>query len=157
MIKILTVLMLLFSYQAPAPEIIAKPVPFSTNSVKDHFVAPLWTFGPGHRGIDLAIDPATPIASPFDGSVFFVGKVVNRMSVTVLSTSGLKASFEPVCGIVSQGHAVRQNQTIGFLCEGDESYQTHCASCLHFSIRNDHGYLNPLLFYGLLTPPRLVG
>lgn len=157
MIKLLTVLALLFSYQAPTPEIIARPVPFTSQSVQDHFVAPLWKKGPGHRGVDLAINSLSPIVSPFDGQVFFSGKVVDRFVVTLVSSSGLKASFEPVCGIVRQGEGVRQNQTIGFYCPGDKNYKTHCDSCLHFSIRNEHGYLNPLLFYGLLSPPKLVG
>lgn len=156
MIKLLTVIALLFSYQAPTPEIIAKPVPFTSQSVQDHFVAPLWKKGPGHRGIDLATDSAGPIVSPFDGRVFFSGKVVDRKVVTLISNTGLKASYEPVCGLVRQGESVRQNQTIGFLCEGDPDYESHCDSCLHFSIRNEYGYLNPLLYYGLLTPPRLV-
>jgi len=157
MIKLLTVLVLLFSYQAPTPEIIAKPVPFNSSTVQDHFVAPLWKKGPGHRGIDLAINSLSPIVSPFDGEVFFSGRVVNRFVVTLISSTGLKASFEPVCGIVRQGENARQNQTIGFYCQGDEDYEVHCDSCLHFSIRNEHGYLNPLLFYGILTPPKLFG
>ncbi len=157
MMKLLAVLVLLFSYQVPAPEIIAKPVPFTSASIQDHFVAPLWKMGSGHRGIDLAIDPLSPIVSPFEGEVFFSGRVVNRNVVTVVSNTGLKASFEPLCGILGQGEIVSKDQTIGFYCDGDENYEAHCEYCLHFSMRNEHGYLNPLLFYGLLSPPRLVG
>jgi len=156
MIKLLTVIALLFSYQVPAPEIIAKPVPFTSESVQEHFVAPLWKKGAGHRGIDLAIDTLNPVVSPFDGEVFFSGRVVNRNVVTVLSNTGLKASFEPICGIVRAGESVKRNQTIGFYCEGDDDYEGHCEACLHFSIRNENGYLNPLLYFGLLTPPRLI-
>ena len=155
MFKFIAVLLTFLSLQAPTPEIIAKPVPFVSSDVQTHFKAPLWNKGSGHRGIDLALEPYQAIASPFDGEVFFNGKVVDRQVVTLVSESGLKASFEPVCGTLAAGARIRQGQAIGFLCEGELSYQSHCLSCVHFSIRNSHGYLNPLLFYGLLTPPVL--
>jgi hypothetical protein len=42
------------------------------------------------------------------------------------------------------------------LCVPKTDYEMHCESCLHFSIRNRYGYLNPLLFYGGLEPPGLT-
>ena len=157
MTKLIALLVLLFAAAAPTPEIIAKPVPFAPNQVENHFRAPLWEKGPGHRGIDIAINSSSPIVAPFDGSVFFSGEVVDRQVVTLISASGLKASFEPVCGLQPVGTKVSKRQTIGVLCAPETNYEMHCASCLHFSLRNTYGYLTPLLFYGGLKPPGLTG
>lgn len=156
MFKLISVLVLIFSFQVPAPEIIAKPIPFTLDSVQSHFKAPLHRAGPGHRGIDLAVDQAGEIYSPFSGEVFFSDLVVNRPVVTVVSKTGLKASFEPVCGAVRKGEAIQKGDLIGHRCPGTEDYREHCPGCVHFSVRNDHGYLNPLLYFGMLQPPRLT-
>ena len=156
MTKLIALLALLFAAAAPAPEIIAKPVPFTKAQVENHFRAPLWEWGPGHRGIDIAINSSSPIVAPFDGTLFFAGEVVNRQVVTLVSASGLKVSFEPVCGFQPAGTKVSKQQTIGVLCVPETNYEMHCESCLHFSIRNSYGYLNPLLFYGELKPPGLT-
>ena len=156
MTKLIALLVLLFAAAAPTPEIIAKPVPFAPNHVENHFRAPLWEKGPGHRGIDIAINSSSPIVAPFDGSVFFSGEVVDRQVVTLISTSGLKASFEPVCGFQPVGTRVSKRQTIGVLCVPEKDYEMHCESCLHFSLRNSYGHLNPLLFYGRLNPALLT-
>ena len=156
MTKLIALIALLFAAAAPAPEIIAKPVPFAPSHVENHFRAPLWEKGPGHRGIDIVINSSSPIVAPFDGSVFFSGEVVDRQVVTLISASGLKASFEPVCGLQPVGTKVSKRQTIGVLCVPETDYEMHCESCLHFSLRSTYGYLNPLLFYGGLKPPGLT-
>ena len=156
MTKLIALIAILFAAAAPAPEIIAKPVPFTQSQVENHFRAPLWEWGPGHRGIDIAIDSSSPIVAPFDGSVFYSGEVVDRQVLTLVSDSGLKASFEPVCGLQPVRARVSKSQTIGVLCVPETEYEMHCESCLHFSVRNNYGYLNPLLFYGELKPPVLT-
>ena len=156
MTKLIALIALLFTATAPAPEIIAKPVPFTHSQVENHFRAPLWEWGPGHRGIDIGINSSSPIVAPFDGTVSFTGEVVNRHVVTLVSASGLKASFEPVCGLQPEGTRVNKRQPIGVLCVPETTYDMHCPSCLHFSVRNSYGYLNPLLFYGELKPSGLI-
>ena len=156
MTKLLAILLILFTANAPSPEIIAKPVPFEHSNIQHHYRAPLWDKGPGHRGIDLALDSQSPIIAPFDGEVFFAGKVVNRQVITLISDTGLKASFEPVCALESKGSRVLKGQSIAVLCVPESDYEMHCESCVHFSIRNQYGYLNPLLFNGMLKPPVLT-
>jgi hypothetical protein len=95
--------------------------------------------------------------APFDGEVFFAGKVVNRKVITLISDTGLKASFEPVCAIHPKGSRVRMGQAIALLCVPESDYEMHCETCVHYSIRNEYGYLNPLLFYGMLRPAVLTG
>jgi len=157
MTKLITLILILLTAQAPAPEVIAKPVPFDLSTVQDHYRAPLWQKGPGHRGIDLAIDSQSPIVAPFDGEVFFAGKVVDRQVISLISDTGLKASFEPVCAIHPKGSRVKIGQAIAVLCVPESDYEMHCETCVHYSIRNEYGYLNPLLFYGMLRPAVLTG
>lgn len=156
MTKLFTLLLMILAAQSPSPEIIAKPVPFNYSEVQNHFRAPLWDKGPGHRGVDLAIQTHGTIAAPFDGEVFFAGKVFDRDVLTLISDTGLKASFEPVCAIHTKGTRVTKGQSVALLCVPESDYVIHCESCVHFSIRNQHGYLNPLLFYGMLKPAVLI-
>ena len=156
MFKIILVIALvskMLSATVPTPEIAAEVVPNFASSVLPNFVAPTTERGPGHRGVD--IPDAAAVAAPFGGSVSFVGKVYNRNVITV--TSGkLRASFEPVCSDLSSGQVVSAGQEIGHYCPGDEGYEQHCDGCVHFSIRNERGYLNPLLFFGLVRPSELL-
>ena len=156
MIKLFVLLSLIFRATAPSPEILAEPVPLLRQSTIHTYVAPLWERGAGHRGIDIALPENFELKSPFAGQVHFVGKVVDRKVMTLVSESGLKASFEPVCGFQSLGTTVSKRQAIGVLCVPETDYEMHCESCLHVSLRNSYGYLNPLLFYGELRPPGLT-
>lgn len=157
MFKLLALIVIVIKATAPAPESLATPVPYLSQNIQNQFQAPLWDKGPGHRGIDLSVAEGQQIASLFDGEVHFVGKVVNRKVLTLISKTGLKASFEPVCSLLEQNQSVLEGQQIATWCEGDETYLQHCEKCIHFSIRNEYGYLNPLLFYGLLVAPKLIG
>ena len=157
MLKIFILLNIIFSAAVPSPQVLAEPVPLLNQGTINTFVAPLWDKGPGHRGIDLALAENFSLKAPFSGEVFFVGKVVNRKVVTLVSDSGLKVSFEPVCSELVEGERVVISQPVATRCAGDETYEAHCTSCVHFSIRNEYGYLNPLLFYNGVKPPRLQG
>ena len=150
-------LLLILTLTAPAPEILATPVPYFDDRIVEKFQAPLWERGPGHRGVDLAIEENEPIRAPFESSVFFSGKVFDRNVITLLSTTGLKATFEPVCSPLNKGDVVQSEQEIGLICEADPGYETHCESCIHFSIRNEFGYLNPALYFEGLAASVLVG
>ena len=97
MLKLFILLNIIFSAAAPSPEVLAEPVPLLNQSTIKTFVAPHWTKGPGHRGIDIALAENFSLKAPFSGEVYFVGKVVDRKVVTLVSDSGLKVSFERVC------------------------------------------------------------
>lgn len=157
MIKFLVSLVLILTLTAPAPEVLATPVPYFENNIKAKFQAPLWERGAGHRGVDFAINNDDPIQAPFDSMVFFSGKVFDRNVITLISQSGLKATFEPVCSTLTEGDLVKSEQAIGIICESDPGYELHCENCVHFSIRNDYGYLNPALYFEGIAPSVLVG
>ena len=75
----------------------------------------------------------------------FVGWVVNRPVMTVDMGGGLLASFEPVTASVAAGDPVAEGGVIGVL--GGASGPGHCAvSCLHWGVRLNGEYVNPLTY-----------
>ncbi|MFJ3958638.1 M23 family metallopeptidase [Arthrobacter sp. NPDC090010] len=98
----------------------------------------------GHRGVDLATPDGigATILSPADGVVSFRGTVVDRPVVTVDHGHGIKSSFEPVRSDLEPGTRIRQGQRIGSLAGA------HCAalSCVHWGVRVDGTYVDPLRF-----------
>ncbi|MBG0739220.1 peptidoglycan DD-metalloendopeptidase family protein [Paeniglutamicibacter antarcticus] len=97
----------------------------------------------GHRGIDLAAAPGTPILAPANGTVVFSGWVVDRTVVTIEHTPGLRSSFEPVDSPLPEGTTVVIGQPVGIL-----AVSSHCppAGCLHWGVRRGQVYLDPLQF-----------
>ena len=105
----------------------------------------------GHRGVDLAAAPGTPVLSPAAGTVRFTGRVVDRGVLTIDHGGGLLSSFEPVAGSVTAGERVEQGQPVGQLearpSGGPENTQPHCpGSCLHWGVRLDGDYVDPLRY-----------
>lgn len=120
------------------------------------FRAPEWTFGPGHRGVDLAAASGT-VYAPADGVVHFAGVVVDRPVLSIEQSDGVITSFEPVTTELVAGDVVERGQVVGTVLAG------HCASvCLHFGVRVDGEYVSPLAWLGgleraVLLPTRTGG
>ncbi|WP_342022175.1 M23 family metallopeptidase [Arthrobacter citreus] len=109
------------------------------------FEAPPQRWLAGHRGVDLAAAPGTPVLSPAAGTVSFTGWVVNRPVLTVDLGDGLLASFEPVLAEKSTGDAVAEGEVLGRLAGPETAVPGHCAaSCLHWGVRLNRDYVNPL-------------
>ena len=107
----------------------------------------------GHRGVDLqAAYDAGPVTSPADGTVSFVGTVVDRPVITVDHGGGIRSSFEPVKSELKEGALVSKGQVIGTLENG------HCEDipCLHWGVRRGEDYVNPLAFVTDLRPSVLL-
>lgn len=143
----LAVVAALWAWPVAAPHQIARP-----------FVAPASEYGAGHRGIDIRAPVGSVVRAPADGVVHFAGVVVDRPVLSIAHAGGVLSSYEPVETSLAAGDAVRRGQAIGTLAAG------HCASgCLHFGVRVDGRYVNPLLFLGevpwavLLPVAPLVG
>ncbi|HUG49582.1 MAG TPA: M23 family metallopeptidase, partial [Terrimesophilobacter sp.] len=118
------------------------------------FVAPATPYGPGHRGIDIASFAGAAVYAPTDGTVYFVGVVVDRPVLSIRHPGGLVSSFEPVVSSLSPGDVVRRGERTGTLVPG------HCPqTCLHFGVRLNGQYLSPLKFlsgipHSVLLPVR---
>ena len=111
------------------------------------FEAPPQRWLAGHRGVDLAAPPGTPVLSPAAGTVTFAGWVVNRPVLTVDLGDGLLASFEPVVAEKSAGDPVAEGEVLGRLADPASAVPGHCAaSCLHWGVRLNREYVNPLKF-----------
>ncbi len=135
----------------------------------------------GHRGVDLAASAGDAVRSPADGTVRFTGYVVDRQVLTVDHGNGTVSSFEPVTATVSVGKPVSAGQSIGVVdfrgslpggaadgaftdrvladAKAPESRQPHCPrSCLHWGVRLDGEYVDPLRYLmdrrpSVLLPP----
>jgi hypothetical protein len=103
---------------------------------------------PGHRGVDLAAAPGSPVRSTAAGTVTFAGPLAGRGVVAV--TSGpLRWTYEPVLPAVRVGAQVTAGATIGRL----EPATGHCGvrSCLHWGLLRGRAYLDPLAPLGPLA------
>ena len=119
-----------------------------------HVFEPHSTYGPGHRGIDLAAASGGAIRAMADGTVTFAGMVAGRPVISISHERlGITSSMEPVAVIVPVGGRVVRGQVIGLLADGD-----HCTvSCLHVGMRRGERYLNPLaLLRGFPTLKAIV-
>ncbi|SCD84898.1 Peptidase family M23 [Streptomyces sp. di188] len=114
---------------------------------------PATVYGPGHRGVDLAAAPGTPVRAVADGRVSFAGRVAGKgaVSVTLTGTGDppLRTTYEPVRASVPQGAEVSAGEVIGTV----EAGGSHCtAPCVHWGLLRGETYLDPLS----LLPPWLL-
>lgn len=104
------------------------------------FTPPPERWASGHRGVDLAAPTGTPVTAPAAGVVSFVGVIAGR-PVMVVSHGELRSTFEPVRATVREGTEVTAGQQVGVLETG---HDCPAASCLHWGLKRDDEYLDPL-------------
>ncbi|WP_432055599.1 murein hydrolase activator EnvC family protein [Streptomyces sp. bgisy022] len=115
---------------------------------------PPTVYGPGHRGVDLAAPPGTPVRAVAAGRVSFAGRVAGKGVVAVeLAGTGdppLRTTYEPVRVSVTKGDQVGAGTVLGTV----EPTGSHCAAdpCLHWGLLSGDTYLDPLA----LLPPWLL-
>ncbi|MEH0418161.1 M23 family metallopeptidase [Streptomyces sp. B21-083] len=107
----------------------------------------------GHRGVDLAATPGTPVRAVAAGRVYFAGRVAGRGVVSVeLSGTGappLRTTYEPVTAAVVKGAEVTAGEVVGTVEVGSG----HCTTaCVHWGLLRGDMYLDPLT----LLPPWLL-
>lgn len=131
------------------------PVP-GPHPVVHPFDAPESPYGPGHRGIDVAVGgAAAPVRAVEAGTVRFRGDVAGRGVVSVLHADGLISTYEPVTGALEEGAKVRAGEVLGEIADDGSS---HCSSrsCLHLGARRGQGYLDPEVLLGARGPSVLL-
>lgn len=99
-------------------------------------------YGPGHRGADLGGVAGQPVLSAGDGTVVYAGPLAGRGVVSVQHADGLRTSYEPVLAEVRPGRLVRRGERLGTLAAGHPGCPV--AACLHWGLRRDGRYLDPL-------------
>jgi murein DD-endopeptidase MepM/ murein hydrolase activator NlpD len=107
---------------------------------------------PGHRGVDLSAVPGDVVLAAGGGTVTWASELAGRGVVVVQHPDGRRTTYEPVTALVSEGDTVSPGDPIGILATGD----SHCGrlpSCLHWGLRRDRAYLDPMR---LIDPGRPV-
>jgi murein DD-endopeptidase MepM/ murein hydrolase activator NlpD len=121
------------------------------------FHRPSSTYGPGHRGVDLAATPGQDVLASAEGVVIFAGRVAGRGVVSIRHNDGLRTTYEPVRWSVSPGQRVRRGQVIGTVAPGHDGCPVE--ACLHWGVRRDGtantDYLDPLRLVLPAAPLRL--
>lgn len=114
---------------------------------------PATAYGRGHRGVDLAAAPGTPVRTVAAGRVLFAGRVAGKGVISVeLTGTGdppLRTTYEPVGASVKKGDEVTAGEVVGTV----EPTGSHCtATCVHWGLLRGDTYLDPLS----LLPPWLL-
>lgn len=109
------------------------------------FDPPDHRFGPGHRGVDLAAEPGTPVRAALAGIVTFSGEVAGRGWVTVDHGGGLVTTY----GVldpreVAAGRHVAAGHVLGRLAASAEH--------LDWGARLHGEYIDPLRVLGRWRP-----
>lgn len=114
------------------------------------FRAPAHEYGPGHRGMDIAVGADAQVHAPAAGVVAFRGTVVDRPLLTIDHGSGYVTTWEPLRSDLSPGDAVEQGAIIGTLAAGGHAVR----GTMHVGVRIDGEYANPRPLFGEV--PRAV-
>ncbi|WP_374314803.1 peptidoglycan DD-metalloendopeptidase family protein [Microbacterium sp.] len=124
--------------------------PLSAFRLERAFEAPAHRYGAGHRGIDLRGDPDAAVRAPASGMIAFSGTVAGRGILTIDHGDGLVTTLEPVESELAAGALVERGQEVAVLALGGHA----AAGALHFGVRLDGDYVNPMLLFGEV--PRAV-
>lgn len=108
------------------------------------YVQPADRYSAGHRGVDVRPVAGDGVRSPADGTVAFAGAVAGRGVLTIAHDGGLVTTLEPVETTLRAGDPVTQGQTVATLATGGHVP----AGVLHFGVRRNGEYVNPLLLFG---------
>lgn len=113
-----------------------------TPRVTASFEAPASAYGPGHRGVDLVAEPGQTVLAAGAGVVVFAGLVASVGVVAIDHDGGLRTTYEPVTATVAVGTRVYRGQPIGTVNPGHPGCPA--AACLHWGVRRDGDYLDPI-------------
>ncbi|MEU4687860.1 M23 family metallopeptidase [Actinoplanes sp. NPDC023714] len=138
-------LILLLALVEPAPAPFRWPV--AAPQVVRRFDPPPERWLAGHRGVDLASRPSAAVRASGAGTVVFAGRVAGRGVVSVAHAGGLRTTYQPVTASVALGDRVAAGDPIGVVEIGHPGCPAPV--CLHWGLRRDDDYLDPLALLGL--------
>jgi hypothetical protein len=109
------------------------------------FEQPVSVYGPGHRGVDFAAPPGTPVRAANDGVVTFAGSVAGSLHVTVAHEGNLRTSSSFLQSIaVHEGEVVARGTVVG---TAGGAGPEHDGSVLHFGLRVGDVYVDPMVLF----------
>ena len=113
---------------------------------------------PGHRGVDLYLQPGAPVLAAEAGTVAFVGSVAGTPIVSVDHApsarfpEGIRTTYQPVRASVAVGDEVAEGQVIGVLARATSRFAGEHDG-LHWGAKTGPDtYIDPLT---LLEPPKI--
>jgi hypothetical protein len=118
------------------------------------FAAPASVYGPGHRGVDFAAAPGTPVLAANDGTVVFAGSVAGSLHVTLSHDGGLRTSYSFLQSVaVRQGARIERGDAIGTT---GGSAADHDGTVVHVGLRVGDEYVDPMVLFGPTDLTKLV-
>ena len=110
------------------------------------FLPPDDPYGPGHRGIDIAVPFGSPVRAASDGVVAFAGFVGGSLFVSIDHPDGIRTTYSWLSAVtVRKGQAVRLDDVIAATGHGHaEMPSPH----LHFGARIGSTYIDPMILLG---------
>jgi peptidase M23-like protein len=111
-------------------------------------------YGSGHRGIDIAAPVGTVVVAPDDGVVTFAGKVGGRLFLTIDHGGGISSTCSWLTSVLvhKNDHVVR-GQAVATTGWGHTDLPV---PHLHFGVRKDGTYVDPLSFLATLSVASLI-
>ena len=135
----------------------AAAVPWSwpvTGAILRGFDPPDAPYGSGHRGIDIAAAVGTTVLATDDGVVSFAGPVGGRLFLTIGHGGGLTSTSSWLTSLlVRKGAHVVRGQPIATTGWGHPDL---LVPHLHFSVRLNGSYVDPLAYLGSLDVSSLI-
>jgi murein DD-endopeptidase MepM/ murein hydrolase activator NlpD len=147
---VLVALVTLFAVASPASAAGSWSWPV-TGAVIRGYDPPDSPYGSGHRGIDIAASVGTTVVAAAPGVVSFAGPVGGQLFVSIDHGSGVVSSYSYLSlAQVHKGDQVARGSTLGRSGPGHTGVTP---AHLHFGVRVDGAYADPMAFLG---PPSVV-
>ena len=112
-------------------------------------------YASGHRGIDIGAPVGTPVKAAAPGVVHFAGKVAGSLFVSIDHDAGLQTTYSWVSEIdTRKGATVQKGDVIALSGTGHpgSTEPTH----LHFGLKKDGDYVDPMLYLGAFDVVDLI-
>jgi murein DD-endopeptidase MepM/ murein hydrolase activator NlpD len=116
---------------------------------------PSGPYSSGHRGIDIGAPVGTPVKAAAPGVVHFAGKVAGSLFVSIDHDAGLQTTYSWVSEIdTKKGANVQRGDVIALSGTGHPG--TTESTHLHFGVKQDGEYVDPMLYLGAIDVVDLI-